>query len=613
MKGGGGMRLNEIRLPDINGGINTHDPEYSIEDNQSPDMLNLWYKDKALRKRDGQTLEIGKENIYKISREFNGARAVHAGNRLYKWDGALTEILNGDNASVTINDAPGTFVEFGDKLYYMDGVEIWQISSAFKISAIDPYVPVVMINCLPDLSERTDNESYNLLTVGFCVHYHGDSSSPTYTLPHKSLVGEVKVVVDSYDLTENQDYTVDRTNGTVSFNNAPPEGTNNVWITAYEEHDSEAQAYKERITKCKVALPYGGESSGVDGGSRVFVMSNSDHPLRYWRSDLGLNQSYGMRYFPDTSEELLDQNSEAITAAAKMEGELIIFKTNSIFAVNYAFDGENVYYPVRECHTSIGCDMPGSLQLIDNKLVFCNSDAGVHMLIASSNSMENTVKPLSANINTLLLDESDLESACSVDYERYYWLKAGKRVYLWDYEQTPYTNYSDYEKAQRRLSWYVFDGIDANDFCNDGDQLYYGSNSGIVRFKRKMNDFGNAYNSYYYSKAFDLGCPNVYKTFMELYPSFIGDGNVKAVVSVGSDKKDEHITREIDLRSFGWDNLTWSAFTWHIIKFTKTFVMKLRMRKVQYLQVRVISDEKDRSFGLTGMRISYYLNRKIKR
>ena len=182
---------------------------------------------------------------------------------------------------------------------------------------------------------------------------------------------------------------------------------------------------KNSITGCSIAVPFGGESSGVDGGSRVFVMGNKDYPLNFWRSDLGLNQSYGMAYFPDTSEELLDQNSEAIMAAAKMEGELIIFKTDSIFAIGYSFDGVDVYYPIRECHSNIGCDMPGSIQLVDNRLVFCNSKKGVHMLISSSNKLENTVKPLSANINSLLLSEIELSGACSADFERYYWLKAG--------------------------------------------------------------------------------------------------------------------------------------------------------------------------------------------
>ncbi len=596
------MRLREIKLPDINGGINTHDPEYSIEDNQSPDLLNLWYKDKALSKRDGQTLIVEQDDVYKISGEYNGARAVHAGLALYKWDTTLTQIKTG------INGSAGTFVEFGDKLYYMDGAEIWQISSDYDVTAVDPYEPVVMINCLPDLSESTDNESFNLIGAGFCVHYHGDGTSTEYKLPLSGLDADtVLAVVDAADLTENTDFTVNRTTGIVTFNSAPAEGTNNVWITAFKDDGT-----KTWITGCTIAVPFGGESSGVDGGSRVFVMGNAGHPLNYWRSDLGLNQSYGMRYFPDTSEELLDQNSEAITAAAKMEGELIIFKTSSIFAVGYSFDGVDVFYPVRECHSSIGCDMPGSLQLVDNKLVFCNSKKGVHMLISSTNKLENTVKPLSANINSMLLSESGLSRACSTDFERYYWLKAGSRVYLWDYEQTPYTNYADYEKAQRRLAWYVFDGIEANDFCVDNG-LCYASQSGIVKFTKNKNDFGNAYDAYYYSKAFDLGAPNIKKTFMELYPSFRGEGNVKATVTVGSEKSDEYFSRVVDIRSFGWDNFSWAAFTWNVIKFAKTFVMKIRMRMVSYVQVKVVSNEADRGFGLTGMRITYYLNRKVKR
>ena len=596
------MRLSEINLPDINGGINTHDPEYGIEDNQSPRMLNLWYKDKALSKRDGQTLEIEQPNVYRISSEYNGARAVHAGTSLYKWNSEFTQIFSG------LQDSAGTFVEFGDKMYYMDGAQIWYIDDTYAVSAIEPYEPVVMINCLPDLSERTDNESYNLIGAGFCVHYHADGSTTTYKLPLDGLDADsVKCVADAVDLTENTDFTVNRTTGVVTFASAPAAGTNNVWITAYKD-----EGKKTKITNCTIALPFGGESSGVDGGSRVFVMGNPDYPLNYWRSDLGINQSYGMTYFPDTSEELLDQNGEAITAAAKMGGELIIFKTDSIFAIGYSFDGVDVYYPVRECHTSIGCDMPGSLQLVDNRLVFCNSKEGVYMLISSSNTLENTVKPLSANINPMLLEEAGLTDACSADYERYYWLNAGSRVYLWDYEQTPYTNYADYEKAQRRLAWYVFDGIDANDFCYC-DGLCYASSSGIVKFTKNKNDFGRAYDAYYYSKAFDLGAPNKKKTFMELYPSFRGEGNVKATVSVGSEKNDNYFSREVDIRSFGWDNFSWSVFTWNVIKFAKTFIMKIRMKMVSYIQVKIVGGELNRSFGLTGLRITYYLNGKAKR
>ena len=37
-------KIYEISLTDLNGGLNVNDPEYSVADNQSPDMLNMWFK-----------------------------------------------------------------------------------------------------------------------------------------------------------------------------------------------------------------------------------------------------------------------------------------------------------------------------------------------------------------------------------------------------------------------------------------------------------------------------------------------------------------------------------------------------------------------------------------
>ena len=599
--------LREIKLPDMNGGLNTHDPEYAIADNQSPDMLNVWFQSKTLAKRPGQALAVDglDGDVYRISGLYNGYRAVHAGTKLYKWNGAGTATT----VKTGVADQKGVFVEFGDDLFYIDGTEIWQIGSDYTVSAVTPYAPVVMINALPDLSGGDDNESFNLIGGGFCVKYNGDDESRAYTLPLSGLdATAVTAVVDGVDKTENSHFSVNRTTGVVTFGTAPGEGTNNVWITAYKT----VSGSKAKIAKCTIAVPFGGESSGVVSGTRVFVMGNPDYPLAHWHSELGVNQGYGMTYFPDTSEELLDQNSDSITAAAKMGSEMIIFKTHSIFAVGYMFDGQDVYHPVRECHSTIGCDMPGSVQLIDNRLVFAHSKSGVHMLISTENALENIVKPLSANINNLLLAESGLADACSCDYERYYFLKAGEHVYLWDYEGTPYTGYADYEKAQRRLAWYRWDGINARDFCA-GDSLYFGTNDGIVKLIDQKNDFRQAYTAYFYTKAFDLGAPDTDKTFMFAYPSFSADGNVKVTVTAGSEKSDNHVTREVEIRSFDWADMNWTAFAWDIVKFARTFTLRLGMRRVSHIQLKVVSDEANRGVGFTGVRITYYLNRKNKR
>jgi hypothetical protein len=331
------MRSNAVRqitLPELSGGINVHDPEYDIADNQSPDMLNLWYKDMALCKRPGQTW-LSQRGIHRISERFGGARAVHSGTKLYRWNvegmvrcagefnpvagypadpaagdyriasaaGTLRGVAyeEGDtavyvysgvqrialcvtgkviatgNLAVTVTgagiagspltvsvavkagdtaadaaeklrtalagsaavttpytvdrvnrtvtltanetgapddtlvmaidggstglesaasydesvwrnmmreiktgvaDAAGVFCEFGDLLYYIDGVEIWEIGADYTAEPVKPYTPVIMINAAPDLSAGNDNEAYNLIGPGFTVWYNGTGSDP---------------------------------------------------------------------------------------------------------------------------------------------------------------------------------------------------------------------------------------------------------------------------------------------------------------------------------------------------------------------------------------------------------------------------------------------------
>ncbi len=604
--------IKEVKLPDLNGGLNVNDPEYGVMDSQSPDMLNMWFKGRALMKRDGQKLIVAGLNgaVHTISPLYNGYYTVHAGECLYRWRGdTVLLIKNG------LPDSKGVFCEFGDVLYYLDGNEIWEISPEFVVSAITPYVPCVMINALPDLSDSDNGDAYNLIGSGFSVKYNADGISAVFHLPQTGLDARtVAVNINAVNLIEGVHFTVNRTNGTVNFTGGsspfgpPTAGTDNVCITAFKTMTGN----KARIAGCREAIPFGGEAAGLFGGTRVFVMRNPNYPRSYWYSDLGQRIGGGMRYFPDTGEEYLDQNCEPIMTAAKMGGELVIFKENSIFKLAYSFDGEEVFYPVKECHSTIGCDMPGSVQLIDNRLVFANSKSGVHMLVSTDNATENAVKPLSANIGALLLAEERLSEACSVDSGRYYWLCTGGHAYLWDYVQTPYYDYADYEQAQRRLAWYRFDNIRAVAFCDDKEGLCYGSDSGIVIFTREQNDFGKGILSYYTSKAFDIGSPDELKTFLTLYPSFAVDGNVKATVFVGSDKQDINKSRGYDIKSFAWDWFNWGVFTWDVIRFVRTFSIRLNMRRASFIQIRISGCDKNRGVGFAGLRFTYCCEKKTR-
>jgi hypothetical protein len=85
-----------ITLPSLNGGLNMSEPPYLIADNQSPDMLNVWYKNNMLSKRPGQVVALSfNETVHRISGVFNGCRVVHAGKKLYRWNEAGTKNYKG--------------------------------------------------------------------------------------------------------------------------------------------------------------------------------------------------------------------------------------------------------------------------------------------------------------------------------------------------------------------------------------------------------------------------------------------------------------------------------------------------------------------------------------
>lgn len=621
------MATQRAELPALNGGLNLRDLPQKLNDNQSPDMLNMWFHDRVLSKRWGQeyvtlTTTLGAAvtlgTIRGISTEYEGYKCIHAGTKLYKWDEANNYAID---LGVTVANVEGFFLEYNGLLYHNDGTELRQISTSYAVSTVVPYKPLTYLNCAYDFSNSDANEAFNLIGAGFKVWYDGDGSHTAYTLPVQGLdATAVEITVDGVTLTENTNFTVDRTNGTINFAaGTSPHGApaataqNNVVITAYKT----VTGAKAKITGCKVAIAFGGESTDIEGGTRAFLMKNSSYKQTYWYSDLGGAQSYGFTYWPDTQYEDLIQNNEAITAAAKQGGELIIFKERSLFAIQYMFDGENVYYPVREFNSSIGCDMPKSVQLIDNCLTFANTRDGVFRIVSTENSSEDRVKPISGNINGTalspgLLQEANLTTATSIDYDRKYWLCVGSNVYIWDYEMTPYKGYTDYEKAQRMLSWFKLSDISAA-YWSGGQSLYYGTSNLMVKFNREFSDFDTAIEAYWTSKAFDFGLPDMLKTIISVVVAIKADTNSTATFTVSSEQKTDYYTKYLSSKNFTWRNFTWPTFGWAATKFAKAFLTRPKMKKVVYCQIKIYNNTVYADLGATDLVIEYMINGRVKR
>jgi hypothetical protein len=606
----------DYTIPSLDGGICLSDLAYKLDPGQSSDMSNMWFNDKVLNKRWGQSTTA--TNLNGVVRAwhdetYQGFGVFHAGNHLYKYD-----ITNGTATSLTnaASNVGGSFFNYSDSLYYFDTVKYWAVNTNFAVAEVTPFVPVTFTGCTPNLSASTAYQDFNMIGAGFEVWYTADATN-LYTLPGTGTLDAtlVTAIVAGVNKAETTDFTVDRTNRKVTFSVAPANTgvLNGVRIRAYQADATAAN----KIKNCKLAIPFGGDASSLAGGTRIFVSGNSNYPTTYWRS--GLKDP---TYWPETQHDLLDNNNQAITQFDKQYGKLIAFKSKSIYSIDYSFDGTNVLWPTKEIHASVGCDMPGSVQLIDNRLVFFNSERGGFILDRIDQTSENNVKPISNNINGTkvnpgILAESlaNLQACKSIDFGRKYWLNLPNgKAYLWDYDISPYYDNGDYSESQRRLKWFPFTNIYAGAWFAYNQSLYYGrvDEGSATKLEDTFLDYGAAISCYWQSKAFDFDLPQFLKTVQEVIIGLRTDTNTSVTIEYLDEKKEKIDSKTITVGSFSWAYFSWEVFTWQFYRYAQQIRRKPKRKKIVYFSIKLSNNQASRDLGITDLTFIYEKNRRVK-
>lgn len=483
-----------LDLSRLDGGLNTWELDYRIKANQSPDMENLYWEDGALRTRRGQSYfyedaELGTFFSF-YDREFLVGKAIcHMGEGIYCFDvvtGEYTTLFTG------LKQQAGTFFVFGSDLYYLNGADYIKITSSLEASRVVPYIPVVAINREPNGSGGDLYQPENRLAPGKEIHFNADGTSKDYYLPYKGLdETPVKVVVDGIEKVEGTDFTVNRELGIVTFTTAPakkdPVVLNGVKITCYKS-DEDTQ---NSILSCQRAIVYGGATELC-----VIVGGPAKQPNAYFWS--GVNGKVAdPTYFPFDYYNLAGTADEYITGFGKQQNMLVIFKERSIgkaFFQTETIDGlDYLSLPYNSVNSKIGCNLPGTIQLIDNNLVFANTFGGVFMLADTSSAGENNVVRLSRNINGTdsrpgLLNDLRKVSAsavCSFDDDNRYWIVANGHAYVWDYQLSPYGGYEE------NLSWFYFTNMNMRGWFRTYEQTLFGLPEGTIgMWDSVLTDFG---------------------------------------------------------------------------------------------------------------------------
>jgi hypothetical protein len=598
--------LEQWELNQINGGICLEDLEMKLLDNQSPKMSDMWFVERILTKRWGQEefgTALAEATVYQTyDRLYKGFTIFHRGTKLYKKDpttGIETEIYSG------VPENKGTFFNFNDILYYKNvgGYIQWNGTTA---TTPTPYIPTVFLN-RTDAGGGDFNEGFNRRGAGFIYAFITDGAKTAFPmepgLDATAIVGSLDAGV-TWDKVETTHFTVNRTTGVVTWLVAPATGTNAMRVKAYKTDT----AIENTINNCKFAIDYGGKND-----SRVFVAGNGTNNIYF----SGLLDP---TYFPEQNYKPIGSNGD-VYGLGEQYDTLVVLKDYEIFGVEYDATQSTLFssYPINR---AVGCDMPWTIQLINNKLTWCNSYLGANTLVSTVIDDERNVQQISRNINGKkarpgLLAESNLSDASSYDYKGMYWLCVGNKVWVWDYLLTPYVNTGNPEYDQKVLSWYPLTNINASCFHDNGGTLYYGdrTNGKIVKFIVNKNDFGSAINGIWRSRVLDFGLSNWLKTITKMWFTTTARVGAQVIFRILDDNQDIIETETVpagQTANFSWATFSWATFTWAVTRYAKTIYIKKKIKKKVYFQIEFSNNALNEDLAIMDLKIQYRRDKEVK-
>lgn len=297
------------------------------------------------------------------------------------------------------------------------------------------------------------------------------------------------------------------------------------------------------VMDCKYAFSGGGKDSLC-----ILLGGCPSQPNAvFWNSNdsVSMNQAY----FPMSYYNLVGDTEDAVTGFGRQYSDLIVFKERSIHKLEYdtqTLDGrELISFTAKPVNAKTGCDLPWTIQLIENNLVFCNTYTGAHILLSSSAAYENNVASLSLKVNEgrrtelpglLSLVRSGGEGmgskVRSFDDDHRYWLVCDGAAFLWDYEVSSYTD----------PSWFYFSQLGGVEFFRDATHNTYivgdipkmpvATVGGLARFKQGLySDYGRPTYKHYQFAVQTLGSLTRQKDVVQVV--FALPGDVPASVNLG--------------------------------------------------------------------------------
>lgn len=597
------------------GGLNIFELDYRLRANESPDMKNLVWKDGCLNSRNGQVWVDDTDRTVGLAAYqylFHGAIFFHAGTSICYIDpNATTPTTTTLYTNVGLTKR-GTFFLYDTKLYYKAPgfyVCITWTGSTFTAADVTGYVPVTYINCDPTNGAGDDYQPENRISSEKTLWYNARSGVDDYHLPVLAT-SVTKVVVDGVELSSGWSYN--SSTGIVHFDSAPPvtnPPTNNTVQITYSLANSTAY---NNIMDCPYAAVYGGT------GSLCIVMAGSlTQPNAYFWN--GNNVAMDATYWPMTQYQLAGDSSDPITGFGKQQSYLVIFKERTVgrtmMSSQYVTDGSTTYgadetgrltidLPYIQINDKIGCDLPWTIQLIDNNLVWCNAEQGVHILKDSSSAYENNIVCISHKVNGSTTKNGLLYAArntsadkvSSCDDTRKYWVVIDGEVWCWDYSLSEYKD----------PSWFYFTNIYGRAFITDDEEVYHVDDKGrITHFKRVFADYGQAIEKVYQFSTQYFGSYDALKNVNSIIISCRSDtnGTTRLTYITDYEKREDLTTMNVRRWFLVPRNLTYRSLLG--MGFAEVFRRRPMCRRVMHYAMRLENNNVGEDLSVVTAQVFY--------
>lgn len=597
-----------------------------VDRSRSPYAPNLisdagGYPEKRVGWRTLKTIGTAKINgLYRLYKAGAEHLIVHCGTKIYRWyadDTATAELKTG------VANAPSTAFVHGGKLYILTGTEylVYDGSTIAAVSSV-AYVPTTVISA-PPAGGGTAHEAVNLLTPKRKNSFLSSGTATVYQLDSTGITSVSSVTVDGVAVAA-EDYTVDLTNGTVTFNTAPAapsvEGEDNVVI----EFSKTVTGYEDAINKCRFAALYG---FGGNEGERVFFSGNPDNPNVDWHCEIHEpDYQVDPAYIPDTSFDFIGADANPIMGYRRFGAYQAIIKGQNdqdaaIFLRSWGLDADgNATFSVTQGVSGVGAISRYAFANLGDEALFL-SRSGIYGIASTDVDTFHTVQNRSHYVDAQLCREPNLDRACAVEWDNRYLLCVNGNCYVLDGKQNK--TYKPQSGGDYVYECYTWTNIPAVCFLEVEGTLYFGTADGRVcmfntdteRMSR-FSDDGAAITAVWTTKADDDGDIGRMKTLpmrgtaVMLKPNT--RSSAKFAIVTDFDAGGIEVATEAEMNAFNFADIDFSDFSFETGQGARTYALNTRVRKYITCQIVVSNDQVDEGFGIFGIVKRFRWNRYVK-